>query len=139
MDSAYALALGTNGQAEASLPVLPAASTSEHDGSNRRAPKATAAIQFDAAGSSAAAEAIPPDDRAASAQATVEDAPLPPRRRAQDSAQAAGFPASSHIAQLLAQNAFPPPTTAPGMGLSNYQAISARIGAAADRKISVLA
>jgi len=72
-------------------------------------------------------------------EATVQDAALPPRRRAQDAARAPGFPASPYVAQLLSQEAFPPAATNQDDALAAYQATIARNGAPTSPTISLSA
>ena len=97
----------------------------------------TAALQFDPRQPNSSAAQFAGSEQAASSQTTVRDATLPPRRRAQDTAQAPGFPASPYVAQLLAQQAFPPVGTALEDGLAAYQATLARGAAGAGSTISL--
>ena len=99
----------------------------------------TIAVQLDPQRSNGTAKAPTLDQRASAGQAAVQDAALPPRRRAQDAARAPGFPASPYVAQLLNQEAFPPTLTAPEDGLAAYQATVARNGAGTGHSLSLQA
>jgi hypothetical protein len=95
------------------------------------------AVQLDPRHSSQTARATVLVDWQATAQAEVQDAPLPPRRRAADGARAPGFPTSPYVAQILAQEAFPPTATALGDGVAAYQAAAARGGAGSGSALSL--
>jgi hypothetical protein len=95
------------------------------------------AVQLDPRQSSQASRAAVLADWQTAAQAAVQDAPLPPRRRAVDSARAPGFPTSPYVAQVLAQEAFPPTATAFGDGLAAYRAAAARGGTGSGNALSL--
>ena len=75
----------------------------------------------------------------ATAQTAVQDAPLPPRRRARDTAEAPGFPAGPHVAQLLAQDVFSPAMALPAAALDSYHAAITRNDAESGRLLSLQA
>jgi len=127
-------------QAGERLPVVPAAAVYARVGSQiatAPAATATAAVTLDPQQPNSSAAQFAGSEQAASSQTTVRDATLPPRRRAQDAAQAPGFPASPYVAQLLAQQAFPPIGTALEDGLAAYQATMTRGSAGAGSTLSL--
>jgi hypothetical protein len=124
-------------QAGERLPALPAAEAYARPAGRDATSLPTVAVQLDPQRSNGTAKAPTLDQRASAGQAAVQDASLPPRRRAQDAARAPGFPASPYVAQLLAQQAFPPTTTTAEDGLAAYQATAARGGAGAGSTLSL--
>jgi hypothetical protein len=121
------------------LPVLPAAEAYTRAAVNEAATAPAIAVQFDPNRPTKAAKASSLGARTTTEQAAVQDASLPPRRRAQDTTQAPGFPASPYVAQLLAQQAFPPTPTTLEDGLAAYQAAVARNGPSTGNSISLQA
>ncbi|HYM32070.1 MAG TPA: hypothetical protein VEU47_12260 [Candidatus Cybelea sp.] len=73
----------------------------------------------------------------ASGDTQVQDAPLPPRRRSGDGARAPGFPASPFLAQLIAQEAFPPDDASSANGIAAYRVASLRSSAQSGNVISL--
>lgn len=126
-------------QAGERLPAVPAADAYVRAVVNEAPSSPTNAVNLDPNRSYNGANASSTGARTASGQAAVQDVSLPPRRRAQDAAQAPGFPASPYVAQLLAQQAFPPASTTPEDGLAAYQATVARNGASTGNSISLQA
>jgi hypothetical protein len=112
-------------QAGERLPAVPAANAYARTSDQSATTVPPNVVQLDPKRSTGADDAAF-DQGAAAGQTAVRDAPLPPRRRAQDAAKAPGFPASPYVAQLLAQQAFPPSTTTAEDGLAAYQATTAR-------------
>jgi len=88
-----------------------------------RRPGSEAAIAFAVLQSGQRRRSEATADRWQAAEAQVRDAAnASPRRRASDSAQAPGFPSSRFVAQVLAQQAFPPNAVPSGSGLAAYEA-----------------
>ena len=107
---------------------MPAADAYARTGDQSAASVPTNVVQLDQKRSTGADNGPAFGQGAAASQTAVQDTPLPPRRRAQDAAKAPGFPASPYVAQLLAQQAFPPTTTTAEDGLAAYQATVTRAG-----------
>jgi hypothetical protein len=119
------------------LPALPAADAYARTSGQDATSAATLVVQLDPKRSNGTDNTAALGQRTAAGQSAVQDAPLPPRRRAQDAARAPGFPASPYVAQLLAQQAFPPTATTAEDGLAAYQATAARGGAGAGSTLSL--